>query len=64
MPTYLRHHIFISYAHRDGRDLALRLQKSLRTSDLDAWLDSQRLSGGSSWTSEIEIALDADQQPV
>jgi WD40 repeat protein len=26
---------------------------------LDAWLDSQRLSGGSSWTSEIEIALDA-----
>jgi hypothetical protein len=59
MSTYQHHRIFISYAHKDGKDLALRLQRSLKASGLDAWLDSQRLRGGSSWTTEIEIALDA-----
>jgi WD40 repeat protein len=59
MSTYPHHRIFISYAHRDGKDLALRLKQSLKATGLDAWLDSQRLRGGSSWTTEIETALDA-----
>jgi len=59
MSTHQHHRIFISYAHKDGKDLALRLQQSLKASGLDTWLDSQRLQGGSSWTTEIETALDA-----
>jgi predicted nucleotide-binding protein len=59
MSTSQHDRVFISYAHRDGKDLALRLQQSLRASGLNAWLDSQRLRGGSSWTTEIETALDA-----
>jgi hypothetical protein len=50
--------VFISYAHRDGADLARRLQHSLKEQGLDAWLDAQRLRGGASWTKEIEAALD------
>jgi len=56
-PSHAR--LFISYAHRDGKDLALRLQRSLKVIGFDAWLDRQRLRGGSSWTTEIETALDA-----
>jgi hypothetical protein len=51
------HGVFISYAHRDGADLARRLQKDLATK-FDAWLDTQRLSAGDIWSSEIEQAID------
>src|SRR5215469_14134372 len=51
------HCVFISYAHRDGADLAQRLQKDLATK-FDAWLDTQRLSSGDIWSSEIEQAID------
>lgn len=38
-------------------DLAQRLQKDLATK-FDAWLDTQRLSAGDIWSSEIEQAID------
>jgi len=50
--------IFISYARRDGSELALRLQKDLTAAGFDAWLDTERLHGGESWTVEIEQAID------
>ncbi|MSV29537.1 MAG: TIR domain-containing protein, partial [Bryobacterales bacterium] len=56
MPELLR--IFISYAHRDGGDLASRLQIDLEARGFDAWLDTHRLKGGDRWSNEIEVALD------
>jgi len=50
--------IFISYAHRDGGDLAVRLQVDLEARGFDVWLDKQRLRAGDRWTKEIEAALD------
>jgi hypothetical protein len=50
--------IFISYAHRDGGDLAVRLQGDLEARGFDVWLDKDRLKGGDRWTNEIEAALD------
>lgn len=52
------HKIFISYARKDGRDLALRLQNSLITHGYDVWLDTSEIDGGGSWGSEIERAID------
>ena len=49
--------IFISYARKDGKDLALRLQNDLTQQGLDVWLDTQRLHGGANWTAEIETAI-------
>jgi len=51
--------VFISYAHRDGAELASRLQQDLAASGVDAWLDVRRLAGGASWTVEIERAIDS-----
>src|SRR2546427_11342627 len=53
--------IFVSYARRDGAELALRLQKDLTAAGFDVWLDTQRIGGGASWTVEIEEALDRAQ---
>ena len=53
-----RSKIFISYAHQDGSALAGRLHQSLKESGWDVWLDTARLNGGASWTTEIEQALD------
>jgi WD40 repeat protein len=53
--------IFISYAHRDGGDLALRLQRDLDPLGFDVWLDQHRLKAGDRWTNEIEKALDRAQ---
>jgi hypothetical protein len=53
--------IFVSYARRDGADLALLLQKDLTAAGFDAWLDKQRIEGGASWTAEIEEAIDRAQ---
>lgn len=50
--------VFISYARKDGADLARRLQADLKERGFDPWLDTQRLSGGATWTKEIEAALD------
>src|SRR5215472_7219330 len=58
MPSFQRSRVFISYASRDGVDLALRLQADLTEKGFHVWLDKQRLAGGAVWTTEIEIALD------
>ena len=58
MPPSEPSRVFISYAHRDGADLARRLQADLTAKGFDAWLDKQRLAGGVVWTTEIEAALD------
>jgi hypothetical protein len=50
--------IFVSYARRDGKELALRLEKDLTRKGFDVWLDTQRLAGGARWTAEIERAID------
>src|ERR1035441_10682416 len=50
--------IFVSYARRDGAELALRLQKDLTAVGCDVWLDTRRIGGGASWTVEIEEAID------
>jgi hypothetical protein len=51
--------VFISYAHRDGAALAQRLQADLSANRFEAWLDTQRIADGASWTTNIEEALDA-----
>src|ERR1035437_9290823 len=50
--------IFVSYARKDGAELALRLQKDLTAAGYDVWLDTKRIRGGESWTVEIEAAID------
>jgi hypothetical protein len=44
--------VFISYARKDGAELALRLQKDLTAAGFEVWLDTQRIGGGASWTVE------------
>jgi WD40 repeat protein len=53
-----RTQIFISYGHQDGTGLAKRLLHDLAREGWNVWLDSTRLNGGTSWTVEIELALD------
>ena len=50
--------IFISYAWKGGAQLARRLQRDLSDQGFDAWLDTQRLAGGATWTTKIEEAID------
>ena len=50
--------VFISYAHKDGGQLAQRLRHDIDREGYEVWVDSTRLNGGASWTSEIELALD------
>ncbi|MEK7405023.1 MAG: TIR domain-containing protein, partial [Acidobacteriota bacterium] len=59
MPAAEDLRVFISYAHRDGAALAVRLQQDLTASGFDAWLDKQCLRAGAVWTSEIEREIDA-----
>lgn len=58
MPPSEQSRIFISYAHRDGAELAQRLQTDLANEGFDAWLDIERLHGGEVWSVEIEQAID------
>ena len=58
MPLPAERRIFISYARKDGAALAQRLQKDLKEQGFDAWLDTQRIEGGATWTTDIEHALD------
>jgi len=51
-------HIFISYARKDGRDLALRLKASLEAARYTVWLDTSEIDGGASWSRDIENAID------
>ena len=49
--------VFISYAHKDGTELAQQLQKDL-AKNFDTWLDSHRLTAGDIWSRDIEAAID------
>jgi len=51
--------IFISYARRDARDLALRLRDDLSAHGYSVWLDTAEIEGGASWSNEIEEAIEA-----
>jgi len=53
--------IFISYAHKDGAELAHRLRNNLIAESFDTWLDERRLEAGGTWTAEIERAIDNSQ---
>src|SRR5215831_12238357 len=59
MTTTRQQAVFVSYAHRDASELALRLQKDLTASGFQVWLDIQRIQGGASWTVDIERAIDS-----
>jgi hypothetical protein len=50
--------VFISYAHRDGRDLAERLERDLKMSGFEVCLDSRLLLGGDVWSKDIENEID------
>jgi WD40 repeat protein len=50
--------ILISYARRDGSELAQRLQASLQAYGFDVWLDTERIKGGAVWSTDIERAVD------
>lgn len=56
--------IFISYARRDGGELARRLKADLEKAGFDSWLDTSHISGGSVWSIEIERELDNRQITV
>src|SRR5271157_1095273 len=58
MPPSAQPRVFLSYARKDGAALAQHLQKDLKEQGFDAWLDTQRIDGGATWTKEIEDALD------
>jgi len=53
--------IFISYAWKNGADLAQCLQRDLAAQGFDAWLDTLRLAAGSTWTTRIEEEIDKRQ---
>jgi WD40 repeat protein len=53
-----RQRIFVSYARRDGAELAVRLEQDLTAAGFDVWRDTERIGGGASWTVEIEEAID------
>jgi WD40 repeat protein len=53
--------VFISYARRDAADLAMRLRTDLAGYGLDVWLDTGRIDGGTTWTVEIEHAIDGSE---
>jgi hypothetical protein len=50
--------LFISYARKDGRELALKLQADLQAEDFEVWLDTSEIEGGASWSSAIEDAIE------
>lgn len=61
MPPSGPSRIFISYARRDGAQLAQRLQTDLAKAGFDAWLDTQRISGGAIWSTDIEREIKTRQ---
>jgi hypothetical protein len=53
--------VFISYARKDGAQLAKQLLSDLQREGFGVWLDTQEIAGGVSWTRDIEEALDRAQ---
>src|ERR1700674_4214969 len=58
MPPSTPHCVFISYAHKDGAELAQRLHADL-TKSFDTWLDKQRLRAGDMWSREVEDVIES-----
>lgn len=54
MPT----RIFISYARNDAKPLAMRLRDDLQAVGHAVWLDLSEIPGGSSWSKNIEDAIE------
>ena len=51
--------VFISYARKDGRELALRLYANLaRVRGFRPWLDTSKIVGGEDWARAIEHEID------
>ena len=50
--------VFLSYAHRDGKELAFWLHEQLGDAGFEPWLDRDRLKPGENWSRGIEKALD------
>src|SRR3954470_10472444 len=50
--------VFISYARKDGAELANRLFGDLKREGFAVWLDTREIAGGTTWAKEIEEALD------
>jgi hypothetical protein len=50
--------IFLSYARKDGAVLARRLCADLGAAGYEVWLDREQVAGGSSWSREIERAIE------
>jgi WD40 repeat protein len=59
MDTFQAKNVFLSYAHLDGTELVQRLRDDLSVEGYPVWLDKQRLTGGDSWSNEIEQAIDS-----
>jgi WD40 repeat protein len=53
--------VFISYARKDGAELAHRLLSDLQRCGFEVWLDTREIGGGAIWTKEIEQALDQSE---
>src|SRR2546426_452384 len=52
-------HIFLSYARRDGRTYAERLEHDLRAAGYPTWLDRRNLNEFADFSAEIEMAIAA-----
>jgi 1,2-phenylacetyl-CoA epoxidase catalytic subunit len=50
--------VFISYARKDGRALALQLRDDLESANHEVWLDTANIGGGADWALGIEQAID------
>ncbi|MCA9912697.1 MAG: toll/interleukin-1 receptor domain-containing protein, partial [Anaerolineae bacterium] len=50
--------IFISYSRKDSKELALRLRDDLQATGFSVWLDLSEISGGSTWTRDIQNAIE------
>jgi WD40 repeat protein len=53
--------LFISYAHKDGKELAQMLASDLSHMGYQVWWDQSRLHGGASWSVGIEQGIDKAQ---
>lgn len=56
MPDTVR--IFISYARKDARELAIRLRDTLQSKGFSVWLDLDAIGGGADWMRNIEEAIE------
>jgi len=50
--------IFISYARKDARELAVQLHTDLIAAGHTPWLDTAEIEGGADWARKIEQAVE------